>query len=100
MRYRPSVIALGLTAVTLLVAGTLTWRMTVPSQTCPGVPNGALGALCEQPIVSGPTRHRRIHPLRAELLWVAGAVTALAAVIIEVRRRRPLDGTSDRPYPA
>ena len=91
VRSRAASIVLVLIAASLLVAGTLTWRMTSPP-TCP-VPTGALGYICEDVHPSGTSRifyavPHRTHPLRAELLWAAGGVAALGAVIVEVRRRK------------
>jgi hypothetical protein len=67
-------------AVTLLIAGVLTWRMMPGVRPCP--PN-ALCGLTVLPV-------HRLHPLRAELLWAASAVFALIAVGASARHwRRP-----------
>ena len=95
MRVSAATIALALLAVAFLVAGSLTWRMTAAN--CHRMVNGR-GVVCSGVNMPGPgvflvavgrsPRHRA-HPRRAELLWGAGGVAALAAVVVEIRRRRP-----------
>ena len=92
MRVSAATIALALLAVAFLVAGSLTWRMTAGN--CHRTANGR-GVVCPAAnmhgiglIDAGSLRHRT-HRVWAELLWGAGGVAALAAVVVEIRRRRP-----------
>jgi hypothetical protein len=64
-------------AVALFVAGVVVWRMT----STPARPvSRGIG------VVDLAPPHRR-HPLRAELLWAASALFAVAAIGIWLRRR-------------
>jgi hypothetical protein len=92
-RSAAATIALALLAVVLLAAGTLTWRMTAAN--CHRMSNGR-GIVCPHAneqgvgmILTGPSFRHRTHPRGAEVLWAAGGAAALAALAVEIRRRRP-----------
>ena len=76
-RYRTWLVPalLTLTAVVLLAAGTLTWRMR----------SGA--GRCAPQLSCLHTRHRH-HPLRAELLWAGAALVGVVAIETAVWQRR------------
>ena len=72
-------------AVALFAAGVVAWRMRQP------LPTGwtAYASTANHVTVYYHARHR-LHPLRAEALWAAGAVFALVALATGLRaRRRP-----------
>ena len=100
MKRQPAAsIALGLIALALIVAGGLTWRMTAAN--CHRVHNGHGVEVCPGVNLNGMrfypvnlTLRHRAHPLRAELLWGAGGATALAAAVVETRRRRSRGGAN------
>jgi hypothetical protein len=76
-RRRLVVAALAVTSLALAVAGVVVWREMSPSI-------AALAARCSSRRELGcgfafPPPYR-LHPLRAELLWAAAAVTGLLAV--------------------
>jgi hypothetical protein len=71
------------TAVALFVAGVVVWRMTAPVY--PAVPRCPANSLCYNPF---PAFAHRLHPLRAEMLWVASALLALLAIGTTVRQRQ------------
>jgi len=84
-------IVLALAAAVLFVAGAVVWRMMSP------LPRGSAGYgncpgadACVRFFVVAPPQ--RLHPLRAELLWTASAVLALAApatALLRLRRSAP-----------
>ncbi len=78
-RPRPWLIptAAAVVALALFVAGVVTWRMMPGVRPCP--PN----SLCFMPLPP-----HRLHPLRAELLWVASAVFGLIAAGASLRHWR------------
>ena len=68
-------------AMALAIAGVVTWRMTSmypPAPRCPA------NSLCYDALPQYPYR---LHPIRAELLWAAGAACLIAAVAISGGRR-------------
>jgi predicted small integral membrane protein len=73
-------------SIFLLVAGVVVWREMSPPPMCP--PN----AFCAFHLFSP----RRLHPLRAELLWAASAAFAVvgACVTVRVARRPRFFGTA------
>ena len=75
MTHRPWLIPvfLAVAAVALVLAGAAAWDLTQPVRT----PSCRANTLCYTP--SPPDGHR-LHPLRAELLWGASALCAVAAI--------------------
>jgi hypothetical protein len=67
-------------ALALFIAGLLTWRIM------PGIPQCSPKTLCFM------LPAHRLHPLRAELLWVASAIFALIAAGMSLQQwRRPVN---------
>ena len=88
-RRRLVVAVLAFASLALAVAGVVVWREMSPSL-------AELAARCSSRRELGcgfafPAPYR-LHPLRAELLWAAAAVTALLAVVQTLRLSRRLDG--------
>jgi len=74
-----------LVSVALFVAGVVVWRMTATPLLVPPCPAHTTCSLEPTPGVS-----YRVHPLRAEMLWAASAVSASIAVGAGLWRwRRP-----------
>ncbi|MGH3427231.1 MAG: hypothetical protein ACRDQZ_06645 [Mycobacteriales bacterium] len=66
-------------AAALLVAGVVVWRMYSHPSPC---------EVDHRPFFCGGSPVYRLHPLRAELLWAASALLAVASIGIWVRQRR------------
>ena len=86
----PSVLGLG--AVVLFVAGIVTWRMM--STPPPGCPPAQYAFWAD--VRCGV---HRLHPLRAELLWAASGILALAALGSALLHWRSLSEASPEPRP-
>jgi hypothetical protein len=82
-------------ALILLVAGTTVWRIRPHATPC-AASKVALGTICEQLPVAPVGK--RVHPLRAELLWTGGVVVGGAALVLaaSARRRQPNVGRPAR----
>ena len=88
-RRRLVIAVLALTSLALAVAGVVVWREMSPSL-------AALTARCARERTLGcgiafPPPYR-LHPLRAELLWAAAAVTGLVAARQTLRPSRRREG--------
>jgi hypothetical protein len=95
IRHAPT-LAVGLLAVAVLLvgAGAFVWQDTspqfVPSPSCQSVMTGFVVQGCGVLYVNPPAP-RRLHPLRAEVLWGAGALILVAAVGIRLLPARGTD---------
>jgi ABC-type Fe3+-siderophore transport system permease subunit len=99
---RLTVVLLLVAGMALAIAGAATWRMALFPAAQPVVVHASHPAALACPAdascltatavvhtgLAGPgPRPYRLHPLRAELLWVASAACAICAVALAGRRR-------------